>query len=83
MFSGTLSDLSHGCMPRNVMMLLTASVLRRLMQQYQGRSARDLPLRWFVLGAGGAWGWRQCVAGGYQTGKRLTECDDADRVLAL
>lgn len=26
MFSGTLSDRSHGCMPRKVMMLLTASV---------------------------------------------------------
>lgn len=40
LFSGTLSDLSHGCMPRKVMMLLTASVLRRLMQQYQERSAQ-------------------------------------------
>lgn len=40
LFSGTLSDLSQGCMPRNVMMLLTASVLRGQMQQYQESSAQ-------------------------------------------
>lgn len=32
-------------MPRNVMMLLTASVLTRLMRQYQKRSDRDVPMR--------------------------------------
>lgn len=48
-------------MPRNVMMLLTASVLTRLMRQYQERSARGVPVRRHE-GAGGARG--EGVAGG-------------------
>lgn len=48
-------------MPRNVMMLLTASVLTRLTRQYQKRSDRDLPVH-IHEGAGGARG--EGVAGG-------------------